>query len=219
MHETTESPVKFENLEQRVIEAKTNRDELDKLIGEYIPYIRKTAVRVIPPDAYDSYSTAAMSAFAEAVEKFREGEGKFLGFAALVITNRVKDQVRKEYRPNEIPSDEIEIEASFEEKSDRSMEVEIYRAELYGFGITLEELIKASPKHKATRIKADRAAEVLSEDRYLFSTFTKSTRLPVKKLSEVSGITEKLIEQKRKYIIARALLRQEKYSYLKEFVK
>lgn len=219
MQNTTESPVGFNNLEQRVLKAKNDPGELNSLIEEYIPFIRKTAVRIVPPKAYDSFSSTAMSAFAEAVEKFRDKEGKFLGFASLVISNRVKDQIRKEFKPREISSEDIEIEASFEEKSDRAIEVEMYREELYEFGIVLEELIKASPKHKTTRFKADRAAESLAGDDYLFNTFTGTARLPVKRLSEISGITEKLIEQKRKYIIARALLRQEKYSYLKEFIK
>ncbi len=218
MHNTTESPMKFDNLEQRVLEAKSNPDELNKLIEEYIPFIRKIAVKVIPSSKYDSFSTVAMSAFAEAVKKFRDKEGKFLSFAALVITNRIKDQIRKEFKPDEIPSAEIEIEATFDEKIDRKMEVDMYRDELNDYGILLDDLLKDSPKHKACRIKTNMAAKTLAGNKILFTTLVKTKKVPVKNLSEVSGITEKLIEQKRKYIIACALLRQMKYSYLREFI-
>ena len=211
--------MKFENLEQRVQEAKRNPDELNRLIEEYIPFIRKTAVKVVPPGAYDSFSTSAMSAFAEAVDKFRDNEGRFLGFASLVITNRIKDQVRKEFKPNELPSDDIEIEATFEDKTDRKMEVDMFRDELTVYGILLDDLLKDSPKHKGSRNKANTAAQALSGNDVLFNNLRETKKVPVKRLSELSGITVKLIEQKRKYIIARALLRQTKYSYLREFVK
>lgn len=218
MHNDTESPKKFENLENRVQAAKSSPDELNKLIEEYVPFIRKTAVKVIPPGAYDSFSSTAMSAFAEAVEKFRDNEGRFLGFASLVITNRVKDQIRKEFKSKEMPSDDIEIMATFEDKADRKMEVDMFRDELMIYGILLDDLIKDSPKHKGSRKKANEAARVLAENESLFNSLTETRRLPVKKLSELSGITEKLIEQKRKYIIAVALIKQMKYSYLREFV-
>ena len=211
--------MKFENLEQRVMAAKTSPDEMNRLIKEYIPFIRKTAVKVIPPGAYDSFSTTAMSAFAEAVEKFRNNEGRFLGFASLVITNRIKDQVRKEFKPDEIPSDKIEIIEPFEEKADRKLEVSMFRDELSDFGIVLDDLLKDSPKHKGSRIKANKAAETLSGNDVLFGVLVDTKKVPVKRLGEFSGISIKLIEQKRKYIIARALLRQNKYSYLSEFVK
>lgn len=211
--------MKFENLEQRVLEAKTNPDEMNGLIKEYIPFIRKTAVKVIPSGVYDSFSTTAMSAFAEAVEKFRNNEGRFLGFASLVITNRIKDQVRKEFKPDEIPSDDVEIIEPFEEKADRKLEVNMFREELSAFGIVLDDLLKDSPKHKGSRIKANKAAKTLSGNEILFGVLVNTKKVPVKRLGEFSGISIKLIEQKRKYIIARALLRQDKYSYLREFVK
>jgi RNA polymerase sigma factor len=219
MHNPTKSPVKFDNLEQRVLAAKNDSVEMNKLIEEYIPFIRKTAIRVIPPGTYDSFSSTAMSAFAEAVQKFRDNKGKFLGFAALVITNRVKDQIRKEYKPKEIPSEDIEVEATFEERTDRKMEVDMFRDELSDFGIILDDLLKESPKHKGSRNKANLAAETLSGNEVLFKSLKDSGKVPVKRLSELSGITVKLIEQKRKYIIAGALLRQNKYSYLREFIR
>lgn len=219
MHNTTKRPVEFENIEMRVLEAQKNQDELNSLIEEYIPFIRKTTVKVIPSTVYDSYSTTAMSAFSEAVKKFRNTEGKFLGFAALVITNRIKDQIRKEFKPDEIPSDEIEIEASFEEETDRKMEVDMFRGELTNYGIFLDDLLKDSPKHKGSRLKANKAAKALADSDFLFNILLETKKVPLKRLSEVSGIAEKLIEQKRKYIIARALLRQNKYSYLREYVK
>lgn len=211
--------MKFDNLEQRVLAAKENQLELNELIREYIPFIRKTAVRVIPPNSYDSFSTTAMEAFAEAVVKFQDTKGKFLGFASLVITNRIKDQIRKEYKPNEIPSDEIEIEEPYKEMEDRAIEVRMFRAELAEYGIMLDDLLKVSPKHKKTRHKANLAACAVSENSGLMEILITTKKVPVRRLSEMSGIAFKLIEQKRKYIIARTLLSQNKYIFLKEYIK
>lgn len=219
MHKITENQMKFENLEQRVLAAREDTDELNDLIREYIPFIRKTAIRTIPPSEYDSFSTTAMEAFAEAVEKFRNTEGNFMSFASLVITNRIKDQIRREYKPGEIPSDEIEIEQSFEESEDRLMEVKMFREELIEYGIKLDSLVKESPKHKKTRLNANRAALTLANTAQLMEALLETKKLPIKKLSETSGITEKLIEQKRKYIIAKTLMNQDKYTYLKEYAK
>lgn len=218
MKNTTDETTQVNDLEKRVLESKNSQDELNSLIEDYIPFIRSTAVKTIPAETYDSYSTTAMSAFAEAVNKFDNTKGSFLGFASLVITNRVKDQIRKEFKPNEMSSKDIEIEATFEEKTDRKMEVEIFKNELAEYGISLEDLLKNSPKHKGSRIKANIAADTLAGNDILFSVLVKTGKVSVKKLSEFSGITEKLIEQKRKYIISRALLRQIKYSYLREFI-
>lgn len=218
MKNTTDGTMEFNDLEKRVFESKSSQDAMNRLIEDYIPFIRTTAVKTIPPDAYDSYSTTAMSAFAEAVHKFNNTKGSFFGFASLVITNRVKDQIRKEFKPNEISGIDFEREAAFEENADRKMEVDMYKNELAEYGISLEDLLKNSPKHKSSRIKANMAADTLAGNEILFSTLVKKGKVSVGKLSELSGIAEKLIEQKRKYIISRVLLKQEKYSYLREFV-
>ncbi|MBN2558193.1 MAG: hypothetical protein JXB33_05525 [Clostridia bacterium] len=211
--------MEFENLNERVLFAKESPQEMNDLIGEYIPFIRNAAIRVIPPVEYDSYSSTAMEAFAEAVLKYRMNEGNFLGFASLVISNRIKDQIRKEYRPREIPEEEVETAHISFDEADRSVEVGMFRAELAEYGITLNELLKNSPRHKSTRQKANMAAEALASDGKLFGLLRKTGRIPVIKLGEISGIACKLIEHRRKYIIARALLKQDKYSYLKEYVK
>lgn len=211
--------MKFENLEKRVYVAKNNSDEMNLLIREYIPYIRKTAGKTVPSEVYDSYSTTAMTAFAEAVIKFRKEKGKFLTYASVVITNRIMDQIRKEYKSNEIPSEEIDSIDSTGNERDNSLEVDMFRKELAEFGIVFEDLLKNSPKHKTTKIKADRAAEILARSDSLINDLFRTKKIPIKRLSEISGITSKLIEQKRKYIIARTLLKQKKYLYLREYVK
>ena len=95
----------------------------------------------------------------------------------------------------------------------------MFREELIEYGIFLDALLKNSPKHKGSRLKANMAAKILADSNFLFEKMVETKKVPLKRLSEMSGIAEKLIEQKRKYIIARALLRQNKYSYLREYVK
>lgn len=223
MHDKTKNPGKFENLEERVDAAKYDETELEELIGEYIPFIRKTAARVIPPGKYDDYSSTAMMAFSEAVSTFCVEKGGFLSFAALVIMNRIRDQVRKEYKAAEIATEEEKLQpkdtAIFSEWHDRKVEMNIFREELAAYGIELTDLLKESPKHRSSREKANKAAKILAETQELMDYLTHKKLVPIKKLSKASGIKRKLIEQKRKYIIARALIRKNDYRYLKEFVE
>jgi len=214
-----ENLMKYESLEQRVMAASKSEDELEDLIREYMPYIRSKAVEVIPPDKFDQYSSGAMEAFAEAVTAFDESRGSFLGFASMVIKRRVTDQVRKEYKPGEVSVEEIEIPMVMEDERERAMEVTMFRQELEGFGIKLSDLPKSSPKHKASKEKTDWAARVMAEDAMMMKGLLSTGKLPVTGLSEASGVAVKLIEKKRKYIIARALLHQDKYGYLKEYIR
>jgi RNA polymerase sigma factor len=222
MYDKTENPGAFENLEKRVEFAKHNEDELEAIIKEYIPFIRKTALRVIPPGIYDDYSSTAMMAFSEAVSCFRAEKGGFLNFASFVIMNRIRDQVRKEFKDREIAYDEETLDKietpDFSESMDRKIEINIFREELAGYGISMADLLKESPKHKSSRRNADWAAKVLAEEVELMEYLASKKMVPIKKLVKASGTKRKLIEQKRKYIIARAIIRKNDYRYLKEFI-
>ena len=211
--------MKYESLELRVIAAKSDRNELEELIREYMPYIRSKATEVIPSDKFDSYSSEAMEAFAEAVAAFDENKGSFLGFASLVIKRRIKDQIRKEYKPGEMSVEEVEIPVAIDDEREIKMEIGMFAKELEEFGIKLVDLPKSSPKHKASKEKTDWAARVMAENTEMMKGLFSTGKLPVTGLSEASGVAVKLIEKKRKYIIARALLYQDKYGYLKEYIR
>jgi RNA polymerase sigma factor len=211
--------MKYESLEQRVIAAKSDENELEELIREYMPYIRSKSTEVIPPARFDQYSSTAMEAFAEAIGAFDEEKGSFLGFASLVIKRRIKDQIRREYKPGEVPTEEIEEVTTIGEDSERAIEIEMFRVELQEYGIRLMDLPGASPKHKGSKEKADNAAAVIFKSTEMMSILVSTGKLPVTRLSKESEVPVKLIEKKRKYIIARALLHQDKYGYLKEYIR
>lgn len=211
--------MKYKSLEQRVIATKSDKVELENLIREYIPFIRKKTTEVIPPDKYGQYSSTAMEAFVEAIRAFDEEKGSFLSFASLVIKRRVKDQIRREYKPGEVSVEEVEIPTTIDDERERSMEIGMFSKELEGFGIKLVDLPKSSPKHKASKEKTDLAAKVMAESIDMMKGLRSTGKLPVTRLSRESGVTIKLIEKKRKYIIARALLQQDKYGYLKEYIR
>ena len=214
-----EQQMSSENLEQRVKRVRNDSAGIDNLIQEYLPFIRKVAVKTIPSSEYDSYSTTAMAGFAEAVGKFDSVRSGFLSFASIVISNRIKDQIRKEYKPMEVTKDIIELTDTANDAEDRRLEVDEYKSELLTYGISLAELVKRSPKHRNTRNKANRVSVILAKTPELLTELLKRKKLPVKRLSSISGISTKLIEQKRHYIIARTLLKSEKYLYLKEYAE
>ncbi|MBN1623539.1 MAG: hypothetical protein JXN10_11330 [Clostridia bacterium] len=211
--------MKYESLEQRVIAAKRDENELEEMIREYLPYIRSKTTEVIPSAKFDQFSSTAMEAFAEAINAFDEEKGSFLVFASLVIKRRIKDQIRREFKPSEVPTEEIEEVTTIGEDSERAIEIEMFRSELRDYGIKLVDLPGASPKHKGSKEKADNAAGVIFRSPEMMSILVSTGKLPVTRLSKESKVPVKLIEKKRKYIIARALLHQDKYGYLKEYIR
>ena len=76
-------------------------EERNKLIEDYIPFIIKTVSkqlnRYIETENSDEFSIGLI-AFNEAIEKYNSDKGIFLKFAELVISNRIKDNLRKKHQ-------------------------------------------------------------------------------------------------------------------------
>jgi RNA polymerase sigma factor len=97
-------------------------------------------------------------------------------------------------------------------------EIEQYKEELKEWGISLEILSKQSPKHKALRKKYKDAIEKLAASSEIMRTLLVKRYFPVKKASEVSGLSKKNLEYARIFIIASLLIKNGDYLYLSEYV-
>ncbi|MDO9574043.1 MAG: RNA polymerase sigma-I factor, partial [Candidatus Contubernalis sp.] len=80
--------------------------------------------------------------------------------------------------------------------------------------------IKKSPKHKGTRKTLQKAAGVLSSKNELMSYLHKHHKLPQGELCRLVGITPRVLEKGRTYVIALALLLSgDEFPPLKSYVK
>lgn len=224
-------------LEDRVENAKKDKDELNKLIEEYKPFIASTAQKRV--GRYLNYGqddelTIGMLAFKEAIEGYDREKGKFLTFAKRVIHLRLIDYYRKNKRLNKeilLAEDEeqeistniqdkeaIYIFNSIEENKLRKEEILEYKEELMTWGISFEDLVKASPSHKKLRNLYNEIALIIISNPSILEKLTKTKRLPIKDIQDIKKVHRKKIERGRIYIISSVIVLMGDYTYIKEYI-
>jgi len=217
-------------LEQRVVEAKSNKEDLNELISSFKPFIasliRKQAGRFLEYGVDDELSVGLM-AFKEAVDTYNDHRGRFLSYAKIVIKNRVIDFYRKQAKDNTFTVSEGDalIEEELAEKSfkkhvidteelDWKLEIIEYTAMLAKWGISLSHLADISPNSDSDKKVFQKIAFIISKDEYLLSMLLKTKRLPIKEIEKLMFINRKKIERARLYIISMVLAIVADVSYL-----
>lgn len=202
----------------------------EELIASNREFIRQTASKVCGRllDWDQDEISVALIAFNEAIDAYREDKGvPFPAYARLVIKSRLSDHFRREARfTHNVALDDAAVHrvtaAGWEHLVDRlaaeerRQEVEAYRKQLAEFGLTLADLVAASPKHRDTRQNLLRAARILASREELFGVLMARKKVPLNGLAEASGLSIKALEKGRRYIIAVSLIFgfPDKYPYL-----
>lgn len=203
-------------------------DARNRLIQDYTPFVLKVASqkvgRYLTPGSDDEVSVALL-AFNEAIDAFDEGRGSFLSFSQTVIQRRLVDYFRRDRgRRHEVmlselePADEQRVEAGpleraaheawnvTQEEADRRNEIEEYQELLANLNISFHDLVRMAPKHRDSRdrvISLARAAVRLAEDK---RAVIERGELPVQRLVKEFGVSRRLIERHRLYILAVAFI-------------
>ena len=138
-------------------------ENLDQLINQHMAFLIRTVSnftgKYVSIENDDEFSIALI-AFTEAVKKYDEDRGNFLGFAKLVIESRLKTYLGKKRKESSevsleaMQEDGIDFAEEKEENSGLHEEIIQYREELLLFGLTLEVLADRAPKHSDTRKRA-----------------------------------------------------------------
>jgi RNA polymerase sigma factor len=221
------------SLEDRVIEAKGDKEQRNSLISQFKPFIasviQKRLGRYLEYGRDDELSVGLV-AFNEAITTFDKKKGKFLSFARIVITNRLIDHFRKQSRnrtvplsydeESEDPLTDLMNKKSFEDYSykveddERKLEVIEYSQALEDWGISFSQVVKVSPKHENLRREYKKIAKIIAEDPDLLSELERKRRLPIKQIEKIVSIHRKKIERGRIYIIALVVAILKKCSFL-----
>jgi len=243
VQQTSLAPSAAGSLEELVIQVQAGDEQLrQELLRDYHPFMIKTASKVckkyIDVRRDDEFSIA-LSAFNEALDRYSPEESRsFLSFAEMVIQRRLIDYIRREQRfQNQVPfsafdveDDEehtlnpVEVEESlrlFAEEQQgiaRRAEIQLYAQQLKEFGISLQELVRVSPKHQDSRQLLFEVAYVLASQTDLVSRLLEKKTLPIKELLKVVNVSRKTLERHRKYIIAIALVLIFDYPYLRDYL-
>jgi len=211
-----------------------NIQERNSLIKEYIPFIQKNTSSQMGEyvNKEDDIYSIGLMAFNEAIDKYNHDRGSFLTFAAIVIRSRTVDYQRKlgrfdrEVHFSEFNSNEDDNTAannlmavdSFETTIETKMDMVRLVSEMKDFDVTLNDLIKESPKHLDTRIKAVEIARYIYNNPELKDKFIKNRQLPVTDIIGALHISKKTIQRSRKFIIAMVLILHSNLDTLKQYI-
>lgn len=214
----------------------------DQLIGQFMPFILKAASRAagryLQPGADEEISVALL-AFNEAIDSYNGAKGSFLGFAQTVIKRRLIDYFRRQAPAHrEIPLSELETEDQpshplhaqvdlmahirwRDKQSDeaRIQEISEFRELLNSFAIRFEDLPKISPRHQDARERALQISRLIASTPHYREHLWDKKALPLKDLCREPGISRKVVERHRKYIIAVAVILLSDLPYLQTYVR
>jgi len=218
--------------------AKTDFLAREKIFHEYRPQIKSIASSICKRNlSWDNDDELSISliAFNEAIDTYDKSKGmKFISYARMLIHNRLVDYFRSESRflhqsldvvGEEQEVNEYEKKQSLDEHRKKqenislSETMEIFDSTLLEYGISLDDLVKISPKHRDTRHKLMNVAQSIVNEPILLSKLKQSKRLPIKELKIYTGLSRRVLETGRKYIIALSLiLSDDNYSEIKDFI-
>ncbi len=211
------------------------------LIEEAKPFIAKVTGRLCGRSLSwerDDELSIGLIAFNEAIDRYNEKQGvPFAAFARLVIKSRVTDYLRKESKWHHTNRESLEqlpeVSANPAENAvcwekylaeianrERKEEILAFQRRLSELGIAFSDLVHCSPKHRETRQRLLAAARYLVEQPSLYKELLASKRLPLREIMLGTGMSRKVLERGRKYIIAVAILlyNRDEFIYLNAYV-
>ena len=191
----------------------------------------------------DDEWSVALLAVSEALDGWNAEKGPFWPYASIVMKSRLNDLYRKEKRRSaEIPVapdafdgevDEFEPDLGTQMEvrdrigdtaenaaSDTGLRDEILeiQKELSGYGISFFDLAECSPKAEKTREGCASLIRAIFDPPPLTGEMRSSRKLPIGALLKRTGLSKKLAERHRKYLIAAALILDGDYPGLADYL-
>lgn len=205
----------------------------EKFINDYKPYILKTLSCLLDKyiDENNEEYSVGLLAFNEAIDFYDLNKNSnFFKYADMVIKHRIIDYIRiNKKHVKDIPFSYFEGDERFEErylisdylsqyeKVEIEEEIFIFEQQLKRFGITLEELVECSPRHKDSRSLCMQIAKILAGSEMLVSKMLKKKMLPLSDLMKHVNVHKRTVERNRKYIIAVTLILISNLEEIKDF--
>jgi RNA polymerase sigma factor len=209
----------------RVVQAKTDEACLESLIKDCEAYILGTVARITGSyaDKSDDRWSVALSAFHEAVTTYDYDRGSFFPYAETVIRHRIYDYERKEKRESAIavdPADLPQIGGVVQGvQEDVLLEIEAVKRILEQYNINFSALADASPKAGKTKKACAKAIRFSLTEPILIEEMKRTKMLPLKIIEKNTGVTPKILDRHRKYIIAGIIILSGDYPVLSEYFR
>lgn len=221
----------------RLKKAKTDNIELNKLIHDYMPYIKKEVLKTpIFQMEFDDRLSIAMLVFMNCVRQYDENNGGFFPFVSICIRNRLIDEGKKlaRYQEKVVPfrssseNDSLEntesaitSQLAYKKEQERlslSEEIDLLSQALMKVNIAFDSLADICPKQNRSRKQCTMLANEIISNPALREPFLRSYRIPQAELARHFGISEKTIEKHRRYIVTIAIIISGDYPGIQAFL-
>lgn len=210
-------------------EIEISLEHLDELVKQHMPFLIRTVSgctgHYVHIEQDDEFSIA-LSAFAEAVERFDGERGKFLGYAGLVIRSRLATYHEQEARHsrNQVSLEELQEngqDVPEPQNGNAALREEImeYQEELQKFGLSFEDLARNAPKHRDTRTHAVDAAQQASKGKEIVAQTYRKKKLPIRPVAELCQLSEKVIRSSKVFILGTMLVFVRKFAGLASWIE
>lgn len=213
------------------------REELIRRQEKNILRIASRAKHRFVTKSDDEWSIA-LCAFSRAIDTFERGKGGFQSYAETLIRRALIDAHRAESKfEREIAVAPETLDGEVDEETSNSVlyavvesslraadtrlrdEILAANSALHSFGFRFFDLTDCSPRQEKTKKACDRAVRALigrpSDIEQLFRT----KQLPIRTLAQQDGISKKLLDRYRRYIIAAVILQTGDYPMLAEYIR
>lgn len=222
----------------QVYEAKTDSDAADRLVRQYMGFIKAETGKFsgrVAVEGRDDELSIAMLAFYETILAYDKSRGAFLPLAAIAIRNRLIDFVRRESRCPAVSCDTppadgaVAVKDTLSDENDRvagsadrlsaQKEIAEFAARLADFGLTLSDVADNCPRQERTMAACLGALEWAKANKRALSELEKTKKLPLAEISAGSGVARKTLERHRKYLVAIMLAYTNGFEIIREHLK
>lgn len=207
-----------------------HRDQalIDQWIKDYKPFILATVSWVkneyVHIENDESYSVALL-AFVEAIDRYDITKGPFLPFCKLVITSRVKNQLKQDNKHHHLNIEDhlqdISIHATYSTPSPNTTleeEIKLFEAALLRYGIPFSTLIDNSPKHHDTKTLVIETAQKIYMEEDLMAFLHDKKRLPITQIAERFFLSIKTLKSYKAFIIAILVILENDLIQIKDWI-
>ncbi len=221
----------------RAVHDERAREELIRRQEKNILKIASRAKRRFVTKSDDEWSVA-LCAFSRAIDTYNPERGGFLPYAERLIRNSLVDAHRMEARhAPEISVAPEAFDGSVEdgapspvlyavvEKSVRAADTALREeilsagAALRPFGFGFYDLTGCSPSRAETRAACSAAARAVAGSPEELRRMLRTGQLPARRLMQAEGVSPKILERYRKYIIASVVILTGDYPILAGYIR
>lgn len=225
-------------IDELAIRAATDEQARERIIQDHERVILKIASRVthrFVTKSDDEWSVA-LCAFSKAIDTYRADAGSFPAYAETVIRHSLIDEFRRQTR--RLQEFAVPPQA-FDDAAEETISPDVHYAVVRGsllaadstlkdeiitltaaceaFGFKFIDLTRSSPRQDKTRSACARAVRFLLRDSSSLERLFKSRQLPTQALIQQAGLSRKLLDRYRKYIIVATVVLSGDYPALAEY--